>query len=148
MCVTRLDAAVNSIFITSQMNFDDSMLKSYNTFEQIDTALKKGSQNGGASAILDELPYIRAHPTTYVKLLFFYPFVHFVNSISESDNLLAGQAGSYQICCGIYIVNLSLLVERHHECRQVHSRDQKGFGQCLQKAAGVKHFMGLASSYF
>jgi hypothetical protein len=41
------------------MNFDDSMLKNYNTFEQIDTALKNGSQNGGAFAILDELPYIR-----------------------------------------------------------------------------------------
>ncbi|PWA45000.1 solute-binding protein family 3/N-terminal domain of MltF [Artemisia annua] len=44
--------------ILNKMNFDDSMLKSYNTFEQIDTALKKGSRNGGSSAILDELPYI------------------------------------------------------------------------------------------
>nr|GEY43580.1 glutamate receptor 2.1 [Tanacetum cinerariifolium] len=42
-----------------KMNLNDSKLKSYNTFEQMDTALKKGSQNGGVFAIVDELPYIR-----------------------------------------------------------------------------------------
>nr|GEY38012.1 hypothetical protein [Tanacetum cinerariifolium] len=34
-----------------KMNLNDSKLKSYNTFEQMDTALKKGSQNGGVFAI-------------------------------------------------------------------------------------------------
>ncbi|GKB08377.1 hydroquinone glucosyltransferase [Tanacetum coccineum] len=34
-----------------KMNLNDSKLKSYNTFEQMDTTLKKGSQNGGVSAI-------------------------------------------------------------------------------------------------
>ncbi|GKC11653.1 hypothetical protein Tco_1008435 [Tanacetum coccineum] len=34
-----------------KMNINDSKLKSYNTFEPMDTTLRKGSQNGGVSAI-------------------------------------------------------------------------------------------------
>ncbi|KAK9060551.1 hypothetical protein SSX86_021255 [Deinandra increscens subsp. villosa] len=41
------------------MGFEDSRLKSYSTFEQYDEALRLGSQKGGVSAIMDELPYIR-----------------------------------------------------------------------------------------
>ncbi|GJS00401.1 glutamate receptor 2.8-like protein [Tanacetum coccineum] len=48
-----------------KMNFDDSKLKGYSTYEQFDTALKKGSQNGGVSAIVDELPYIRSFLSKY-----------------------------------------------------------------------------------
>ncbi|GJS00397.1 glutamate receptor 2.8-like protein [Tanacetum coccineum] len=51
--------------ILKKMNFHDSMLKNYSTFEQMDTALKKGSQNGGVSAIVDERPYIRGFLSKY-----------------------------------------------------------------------------------
>ncbi|GJS00399.1 glutamate receptor 2.8-like protein [Tanacetum coccineum] len=51
--------------ILKKMNFNDSTLKNYSTFEQMDTALKKGSQNGGVSAIVDERPYIRGFLSKY-----------------------------------------------------------------------------------
>ncbi|GJU80804.1 lysophospholipid acyltransferase 1-like protein [Tanacetum coccineum] len=38
--------------------------------------------------------------------------------------------------------------EEEVNCRQVHSEDEKDFGQCLQKAIGVEHLTGLASPYF
>nr|XP_043626316.1 glutamate receptor 2.7-like isoform X2 [Erigeron canadensis] len=47
------------------IGFDDSKLKSYGSFEQYDEALQKGSQNGGVSAIFDELPYLRAFMVKY-----------------------------------------------------------------------------------
>ncbi|XP_071741992.1 glutamate receptor 2.8-like [Rutidosis leptorrhynchoides] len=42
-----------------KMGFKDAQLKNYSTFEQYDEALQNGSLNGGVSAIMDELPYIR-----------------------------------------------------------------------------------------
>nr|XP_043626682.1 glutamate receptor 2.7-like [Erigeron canadensis] len=48
-----------------KMGFDDSQLKNYSTFEQYDDALERGSQNGGVSAIMDEIPYIRVFLARY-----------------------------------------------------------------------------------
>ncbi|XP_071686046.1 glutamate receptor 2.7-like [Rutidosis leptorrhynchoides] len=48
-----------------KMGFDDSKLKNYTTFEQYDHALEIGSQRGGVSAIMDELPYIRVFLAQY-----------------------------------------------------------------------------------
>ncbi|PIA28578.1 hypothetical protein AQUCO_06800025v1 [Aquilegia coerulea] len=42
-----------------QLNFDDYQLKVYNSPEEYDEALSKGSQNGGVAAIFDEIPYIK-----------------------------------------------------------------------------------------
>ncbi|KAK1414199.1 hypothetical protein QVD17_29940 [Tagetes erecta] len=48
-----------------EMGFNDSQLKNYSTYDQYDNALKLGSQNGGVSAIMDELPYIRVFLAKY-----------------------------------------------------------------------------------
>ncbi|KVH92886.1 Extracellular ligand-binding receptor [Cynara cardunculus var. scolymus] len=48
------------------MGFDGSKLKSYSTFEEYDNALQIGSKNGGVSAIMDELPYIRVFLAKYL----------------------------------------------------------------------------------
>ncbi|KAI7756698.1 hypothetical protein M8C21_021723 [Ambrosia artemisiifolia] len=41
------------------MGFNDTQLKNYSTFDQYHDALQLGSQKGGVSAIMEELPYIR-----------------------------------------------------------------------------------------
>ncbi|XP_076883979.1 glutamate receptor 2.7-like [Bidens hawaiensis] len=51
--------------ILKSFGFDDSKLKGYSTFEEYDSALQAGSQNGGVSAIMDELPYIRLFLAIY-----------------------------------------------------------------------------------
>ncbi|KAL5699291.1 hypothetical protein ACHQM5_030218 [Ranunculus cassubicifolius] len=45
--------------VLEQLKFDKSQLKVYNTREEYDEALDKGSNNGGVSAIFDEIPYIK-----------------------------------------------------------------------------------------
>lgn len=47
------------------MGFHGSQLKNYSTFEEYDNALQNGSKNGGVSAIMDELPYIRVFLANY-----------------------------------------------------------------------------------
>ncbi|KAK2658040.1 hypothetical protein Ddye_011092 [Dipteronia dyeriana] len=58
---------------TSNINFEDSKLKEYYSPKEFADALLKGSKNGGVSAIVDEIPYIKiflshypAHYTTVV----------------------------------------------------------------------------------
>ncbi|MFS7992097.1 putative solute-binding protein family 3/ domain of MltF [Helianthus anomalus] len=51
-----------------RMGFNDTQLKGYNTFEQYHNALKNGSQNGGVSAIMEELPYIRIFVAKYCNM--------------------------------------------------------------------------------
>ncbi|KAK6137144.1 hypothetical protein DH2020_029108 [Rehmannia glutinosa] len=41
------------------MKFDESRLKEYNTMEQLDELLSKGSANGGVGAAFHEIPYIK-----------------------------------------------------------------------------------------
>ncbi|KAI3716386.1 hypothetical protein L6452_23691 [Arctium lappa] len=48
-----------------EMGFDGSQLKNYSTFEEYDNALQSGSKNGGVSAIMEELPYIRVFLAKY-----------------------------------------------------------------------------------
>lgn len=48
-----------------KMGFNETRLKEYNTFEDYDNALESGSRNGGVSAIMDELPYIRVFLAKY-----------------------------------------------------------------------------------
>ncbi|KAJ9537637.1 hypothetical protein OSB04_030370 [Centaurea solstitialis] len=48
-----------------EMGFHPSQLKNYSTFEEYDNALQNGSKNGGVSAIMDELPYIRVFLAKY-----------------------------------------------------------------------------------
>nr|XP_043626691.1 glutamate receptor 2.8-like [Erigeron canadensis] len=48
-----------------KMGFEESKLKNYSTFEQYDNALHLGSQNGGVTAIMDEIPYIRVFLAKY-----------------------------------------------------------------------------------
>ena len=49
----------------SNLNFKDSRLKKYNSAEEFANALSKGSKNGGISAIIDEMPYIKAFLAKY-----------------------------------------------------------------------------------
>ncbi|KAD1306628.1 hypothetical protein E3N88_43033 [Mikania micrantha] len=51
--------------LIKQMGFNETQLKNYSTFEEYDNALKLGSRNGGVSAIMDELPYIRVFLAKY-----------------------------------------------------------------------------------
>nr|GEU52363.1 glutamate receptor 1.2-like [Tanacetum cinerariifolium] len=43
----------------SNLNFTDSKQRSYYSYEDYDDALTKGGKNGGADAIVDEVPYIK-----------------------------------------------------------------------------------------
>ncbi|TXG55692.1 hypothetical protein EZV62_020948 [Acer yangbiense] len=58
---------------TNNKIFDNSRLKEYNSPEEYADALSKGSKNGGVSAILDEIPYIKiflAHyPAHYTMVI-------------------------------------------------------------------------------
>nr|GEW96677.1 glutamate receptor 2.8-like [Tanacetum cinerariifolium] len=47
------------------MGFDESQLKNYSNFEQYDKALELGSQSGGVSAIVDEIPYLKVFLAKY-----------------------------------------------------------------------------------
>ncbi|PIA28580.1 hypothetical protein AQUCO_06800027v1 [Aquilegia coerulea] len=58
--------------VLKQLNFHESQLKVYNSPEEYDQALSKGSQNGGVAAIFDEMPYImlflNKHPGKYRRV--------------------------------------------------------------------------------
>ncbi|GAY51626.1 hypothetical protein CUMW_135600 [Citrus unshiu] len=49
----------------SNLNFKDSRLKKYNSTKEYANALSKESKNGGISAIIDEMPYIKAFLAKY-----------------------------------------------------------------------------------
>ncbi|KAF5195604.1 Glutamate receptor 2.2 [Thalictrum thalictroides] len=51
--------------VLKQLKFDESQLKAYNSPEEYDEALSKGSQNGGVAAIFDEIPYIKLFLNKY-----------------------------------------------------------------------------------
>ncbi|XP_047959745.1 glutamate receptor 2.7-like [Salvia hispanica] len=60
----------NGSFVTGllrNMNFDTSKFRSYQTLEEYDVALSKGSRNGGVAAVVDELPYIRMFLSKYCR---------------------------------------------------------------------------------
>ncbi|KAL5699289.1 hypothetical protein ACHQM5_030217 [Ranunculus cassubicifolius] len=46
--------------VLDQLNFDESKIRVYNSPEEYDEALEKGSQNGGVAAIFDEIPYVKS----------------------------------------------------------------------------------------
>ncbi|XP_057958723.1 glutamate receptor 2.7-like [Malania oleifera] len=48
-----------------QMNFDESKLRLYNSPDELDEALSKGSANGGIAAAFDEIPYMRLFLAKY-----------------------------------------------------------------------------------
>lgn len=50
---------------TSSLNLDNPRLKPYNSPEEYVNALRRGSQNGGVSAIIDEIPYIKVFLAKY-----------------------------------------------------------------------------------
>lgn len=57
-------------FITELLKskkFEASQFRNYNTFEEYDEALRKGSRNGGVDGIVDELPYIRLFLAKYCR---------------------------------------------------------------------------------
>ncbi|KAJ4719203.1 Glutamate receptor [Melia azedarach] len=58
--------------VSSNLNFQDSRLKNYNSVEEYANALSKGSKNGGVYAIVDEIPYIKIflakHSTHYAMI--------------------------------------------------------------------------------
>jgi ionotropic glutamate receptor len=45
--------------ILKEMNFDPSKFKVYNSIEECDELLSKGSANGGIAAAFDEIPYMK-----------------------------------------------------------------------------------------
>ncbi|KAK0588554.1 hypothetical protein LWI29_002528 [Acer saccharum] len=47
------------VIATRNINFDNSRLKKFNSPEEYADALSKGSEKGGVSAILDEIPYVK-----------------------------------------------------------------------------------------
>ena len=51
------DSFVRS-FLINRHNISESRLRNYSTKEEYDVALRKGSKNGGVSAIVDEIPYL------------------------------------------------------------------------------------------
>lgn len=52
-------------FTVSNLNFQDNMLMPYPSPERYDEALRRGSKNGGAGAIIDEIPYIKLFLSKY-----------------------------------------------------------------------------------
>ncbi|KAL5697900.1 hypothetical protein ACHQM5_029002 [Ranunculus cassubicifolius] len=44
--------------VLENLNFEKSNIKVYNSPEEYDDALEKGSKNGGVAAIFDEIPYV------------------------------------------------------------------------------------------
>ncbi|XWS73195.1 hypothetical protein CRYUN_Cryun02cG0105500 [Craigia yunnanensis] len=46
-------------FLINQLGFKESMLMPYGSVDDYQDALSKGSENGGVSAIFDEIPYIK-----------------------------------------------------------------------------------------
>ncbi|KAF9612897.1 hypothetical protein IFM89_004313 [Coptis chinensis] len=44
--------------VLKKLNFDESQLKAYNSPQEYEEALDKGSKNGGVAAIFEEIPYI------------------------------------------------------------------------------------------
>nr|GMD14224.1 glutamate receptor 1.2-like [Ipomoea batatas] len=51
--------------VVNNINFHDNRLKHYNSPEEYREALSKGSKNGGADAIVDEIPYLKAFLARY-----------------------------------------------------------------------------------
>nr|POF09063.1 glutamate receptor 2.8 [Quercus suber] len=52
-------------FLIKQLDFHESQLKPYSTFEGYHEALSKGTHNGGVAAIFDEIPYIKLFLAKY-----------------------------------------------------------------------------------
>ena len=50
---------------TSNLNFEYPRLKPYQSPEEYANALRRGSKNGGVSAIIDEIPYIKVFLAKY-----------------------------------------------------------------------------------
>ncbi|XP_042485128.1 glutamate receptor 2.7-like [Macadamia integrifolia] len=48
-----------------QMGFNKSKIRTYETVEQLDKALSKGSNNGGIAAAFDEIPYMKLFLSNY-----------------------------------------------------------------------------------
>ncbi|KAF9612898.1 hypothetical protein IFM89_004314 [Coptis chinensis] len=51
------DSLVEKVLM--ELNFDESKLRIYDSLEEYEEALDKGSKNGGVAAIFDEMPYIK-----------------------------------------------------------------------------------------
>ncbi|MQM01374.1 hypothetical protein Taro_034132 [Colocasia esculenta] len=51
--------------LLNRLNFNQSKLIAYNSPDEYAEALNKGSENGGVSAIIDELPYIKVFLSKY-----------------------------------------------------------------------------------
>ncbi|KAF5186272.1 Glutamate receptor 2.2 [Thalictrum thalictroides] len=51
--------------LLKELNFDETKLVAYNSPEEYDEALRKGSKNGGVAAIFDEMPYIQLFINKY-----------------------------------------------------------------------------------
>ncbi|KAK7304140.1 hypothetical protein RJT34_15214 [Clitoria ternatea] len=56
---------VKKTILMSQLGFNESQLKAYNTLEEYHEALSKGTNNGGVAAIFDESPYIKLFLSKY-----------------------------------------------------------------------------------
>ncbi|KAF5197309.1 Glutamate receptor 2.2 [Thalictrum thalictroides] len=51
--------------VLKQLNFHESQLRVYNSPEEYDQALRKGSKHGGVAAVFDEMPYIKLFLNKY-----------------------------------------------------------------------------------
>ncbi|XP_022848939.1 glutamate receptor 1.2-like [Olea europaea var. sylvestris] len=51
--------------LVSNLNFQDNRLKPFNSPEEYDQALKNGSEKGGVSAIIEEIPYLKIFLARY-----------------------------------------------------------------------------------
>lgn len=49
------------------MGFEEARLRTYSSMDQYADALKKGSDNGGVTAIFDEVPYLRLFLSRYCE---------------------------------------------------------------------------------
>ncbi|KAI4976527.1 hypothetical protein ZWY2020_050134 [Hordeum vulgare] len=53
--------------ILKEMGFEEARLRTYSSMDQYADALKKGSDNGGVTAIFDEVPYLRLFLSRYCE---------------------------------------------------------------------------------
>ncbi|XBI36136.1 hypothetical protein VPH35_121705 [Triticum aestivum] len=53
--------------ILKEMGFEEARLRTYSSMDQYAGALKKGSDNGGITAIFDEVPYLRLFLSRYCE---------------------------------------------------------------------------------
>ncbi|XWS31174.1 hypothetical protein CRYUN_Cryun23aG0054500 [Craigia yunnanensis] len=62
---SQTSSTITEGILISNLNFENNNIHSFSTAEEFANALSKGTKNGGVSAILDEIPYIKIFLAEY-----------------------------------------------------------------------------------